>query len=543
VLGGWARRFLEAIGDRESVGDIAYAINEVAASLEPPKLATVVAETSLVASAVGALEADWETREDRDLEPAEFGAQAELPLLLREKEPRVIPDFIKSGQFRPKAFEAAIDDFLDRKVVTRDVYDSMVHDARVRAFTVAGLAERDMVESVRDELAKTMREGASLRGFRKRLRERFEGDGWLKAKPSAPHAPTRTGTPWHVETIFRNGVMGSYGRARVQQMSQPHVVAARPYWQVQTVRDARQRKTHGQAHGKVIPADSPVWQRAGAPPWGHACRCRLVSRSAKWVEDTGASISHDLPGLPDPGWSPNAVVAPTLPAPPPEAVPVNAPEYHGADPPTPKHTRFDAEAHVGTVEVPSRGKSRKAYEAAMAGYAEPDVLDALERMKLPALTFRPGRGRQPPNGTYQPLTGRIEMNSTRPEWTWGEPAKLGDGAWSSDSVATNKAEAMRRTFTHEVGHHIHQRGTMQQPEIWQEVNAAWAHARVTFRRRTRQANTPPPLTKYSMKNRREYFAETFAAYVHERETLRRLDPRGFEMVETVLDIFRKRPQN
>jgi hypothetical protein len=192
--------------------------------------------------------------------------------------------------------------------------------------------------------------------------------------------------------------------------------------------------------------------------------------------------------------------------------------------------------------VPSRGKSRKAYEAAMAGYAEPDVLDALERMKLPTLKFRAGRGRSPANGLFYPLSGRIEINATRADVTWGT-GRLGKDAWSISSVAKSKTEAMQRTFTHEVGHHIHLRGAIQQREIWREVEEAWKHARSTFRRRSHHTDRPLPLTKYSMKKREEYFAETFAAYVHEREVLRRVDPRGLEMVEKVLEILRTRPQN
>ena len=130
-----------------------------------------------------------------------------------------------------------------------------------------------------------------LRTFSKALGARFDAAGWTRLNPS------------HVETVFRNGVMGAYADGRKAQMTQPAVLAARPYWQILGVDDARTRKTHGKAHTKVLPASDPFFDRAG-PPFGHACRCRTISRSANDLKRLGLTptIGAALSGLPDEGW-------------------------------------------------------------------------------------------------------------------------------------------------------------------------------------------------------------------------------------------------
>jgi hypothetical protein len=62
--------------------------------------------------------------------------------------------------------------------------------------------------------------------------------------------------------------------------------------------------------------------------------------------------------------------------------------------------------------------------------------------------------------------------------------------------------------------------------VLDEVTAAYQRARA--------ANVF--ITQYASTNEQEYFAESFAAYFHRRDDLRRHDPNGFAMVERVLEL-------
>jgi hypothetical protein len=110
-----------------------------------------------------------------------------------------------------------------------------------------------------------------------------------------------------VQTIYRNGVVGSYGQGREQQMLQPEVLAARPCWQVRTVSDNRRRPTHGAAHLLVFEVGGEFLRTAGRPPYGHCCRCRMVSLSRAQGDAIGISDGAGLE-LPDPGWTPNVIL-------------------------------------------------------------------------------------------------------------------------------------------------------------------------------------------------------------------------------------------
>jgi SPP1 gp7 family putative phage head morphogenesis protein len=109
--------------------------------------------------------------------------------------------------------------------------------------------------------------------------------------------------PSHVENIFRTNVMGAYGAGRHAEMTQPAVLAARPYWQVLGVDDARTRETHRAAHGKVFRANDPGWKTA-YPPFGYMCRCRVVSRSEADLTRLGLTVATwaGVSGLPDSGF-------------------------------------------------------------------------------------------------------------------------------------------------------------------------------------------------------------------------------------------------
>lgn len=197
---------------------------------------------------------------------------------------------VKDWVARP--FNEAIADFLKRKVVTRRTFDRMAADAKRRAFTIAGVARKDIIATAHKELVRALEDGDDLRRFSARLNDRFKSAGWTKLSPS------------RVEVVFRNGTMGAYARGRDEQMTQPEVLAARPYWQILGVKDNVTRGTHAAAHGKVLRADDAFWKRAPLP-FGHNCRCRKVSRSARDLERLGLQVvsGASLTGLPDKGWN------------------------------------------------------------------------------------------------------------------------------------------------------------------------------------------------------------------------------------------------
>lgn len=234
---------------------------------------------------LGGVDADWEMGNEVVIAPAEFGRGVLLLDGSGPPAPSGVPDFATMP------FGEAVKSFLNKKVLTRRDFDRLTGAAKRRAFTVAGQQQKAAVALAHDELAQAIAGGDDLRTFSKALDARFDAAGWTKLNPS------------HTETVMRNGVMGGYADGRRAQMTQPEVLAARPYWQVLGVDDTRTRKTHKAAHGKVLAATDAFWTRAPLP-WGHNCRDRAISRSERDLRRLGLSVTigASLRGLPDEGW-------------------------------------------------------------------------------------------------------------------------------------------------------------------------------------------------------------------------------------------------
>jgi hypothetical protein len=270
-----AGAIVRAVSGKSNAKAIEAAINSAAKGFGTSKLAAPIERELLHGALLGALDSAHE---------AETGAPVKVETFRALHSQLLASD---TG-FAGRPLKEAINAFLKKKAVTRDVFDAMEKEAQRRAFTVAGMANDAMVSTVKRELIRQVAVGADLREFGKNAAARFEAAGWVPANPS------------HVETVFRTNVLGAYNGGRVRQMAQPEVLAVRPYWQSLPVGDGppRQRPTHRMF---VLLASDPFWQDA-SPPYGYNCRCRLRSLSVRQgapMVQSGGSIH----GLPDPGFT------------------------------------------------------------------------------------------------------------------------------------------------------------------------------------------------------------------------------------------------
>lgn len=270
-----AEAIVRAVSGKSSARAIEAAIKSTAKGFGTKKLAAPIERELLHGALLGALDSAHEVETGNPVKVETFRALHSQLLA-------------SDTGFAGRPIKEAINAFLKKKAVTRDVFDGMEKEAQRRAFTVAGMASDAMVSTVKRELIRQVAVGADLSDFGKNAAKRFEAAGWTPANPS------------HVETVFRTNVMGAYSGGRVRQMTQPEVLAVRPYWQSLSVGDGppRQRPTH---RTFVLLASDPFWQEA-APPYGFNCRCRLRSLSVK----QGASMvqsGSSIHGLPDPGFT------------------------------------------------------------------------------------------------------------------------------------------------------------------------------------------------------------------------------------------------
>ncbi|MCP4674366.1 MAG: DUF935 family protein [Deltaproteobacteria bacterium] len=267
AAGKWADHLGEAVVGLGSAGAIYNAVNRAAEDLDAQPYGRALERRMLHTAALGAI--------DSNLDIGGLG---------------------KEG-FSKLSFQKAMKIFRQRDIVTKAVWNSLEAEAKRKAFTVAGLQTRTMVQAIHAELARQIGQGADLREFRKFMTERLQSSGLIGAK----HPQTGIFSANHVETVFRTNALNAYGAGRHSHASQPAVIRARPVWGISGIGDSRSRRSHRKAHGKYLYASDPFWKQA-YPPFGFNCRCRVnthrLSRDVSLAIVPGSSLSF----LPDRGF-------------------------------------------------------------------------------------------------------------------------------------------------------------------------------------------------------------------------------------------------
>lgn len=169
-------------------------------------------------------------------------------------------------------------------------------EAHSKAFTVAKVMRKDILDDIREMVTTSLEEGITFREFQKQLEPKLKAKGWW-GKVALGDGQTieevQLGSPWRLKTIYRTNLQTSYMSGRYKE--QIDNVDNRPYWQYVAIIDAKTRPSHKMLNGKVFRYDDPFWD-SFYPPNGWGCRCRVRTLSEKNVKDRGKRVesSKDL---------------------------------------------------------------------------------------------------------------------------------------------------------------------------------------------------------------------------------------------------------
>lgn len=160
-------------------------------------------------------------------------------------------------------------------------------EAHTKAFTVAKAMRMDILKDIRDALDRALSEGTTLQEFKNDLIPMLQREGWW----GRTLAGDQLGSPHRLKTIFNTNIQTAYQVGHYKAMTDPDVLAARPYWRYVAVNDSRTRPEHAAWHNTVLPADDPWWD-THYPPNGWNCRCTVVSASARELKRDGLKVSE-----------------------------------------------------------------------------------------------------------------------------------------------------------------------------------------------------------------------------------------------------------
>lgn len=202
----------------------------------------------------------------------------------------------------------------------------MIGAEHASAFTVAKMADIDMLADVQASLEDAIAQGLSYDTWADTITPMLQRKGWWGRQAVTDPLTGETivaelGTPSRLKTIFRTNVQGSYAAGQWEQIQEQKDVAE--YLLYDAIDDHRTRPEHAAWDGTVLPADHPWWL-THYPPNGWNCRCGVIQMSAEDLEDLGLEPSARAPrggttewenprtgkiervdkGL-DPGWNSN----------------------------------------------------------------------------------------------------------------------------------------------------------------------------------------------------------------------------------------------
>jgi hypothetical protein len=171
-------------------------------------------------------------------------------------------------------------------------WDDIWQSAHDRAFMVAGAQKADLLNDLREAVGGYFERGDTIQDFRKNFERIVADRGWTGWTGEGSQA----GRAWRTRVIYTTNVASSYAAGRYQQLTDPELLAERPYWRYVHNDSVLHPRPHHQAWGKAgltLRHDHAFW-KTHFPPNGWGCRCRVTA-----VRGPRAGDATEPPG----GWN------------------------------------------------------------------------------------------------------------------------------------------------------------------------------------------------------------------------------------------------
>ena len=174
--------------------------------------------------------------------------------------------------------------------ISWDWHDTL-DDAHAKAFTVAKVAKADILQDIRNEVDKAIKEGKGFKEFQNNLEPLLKQKGWwgeqiiVDSKGTAQKV--QLGSTRRLQLIYDTNIQVAFQQGRYKNWQDASELL--PYGQYITKDDGRVRPAHAALHGKVFRFDDPFWDHF-YPPNGFRCRCRVKALSEKNIKDKNLEI-------------------------------------------------------------------------------------------------------------------------------------------------------------------------------------------------------------------------------------------------------------
>jgi uncharacterized protein with gpF-like domain len=220
--------------------------------------------------------------------------------------PKIKKEFVSPGVV-PKE---AIDFFKSKKLRVGYDYQDVWREENAVAFTVAGVMQEDILESIRDYVLKSLEEGTTYFDFQKNLIPKLVEAGWLGEGRQSPS---------RLNLVYDANMRTSRATGQWQRIQRTKKLI--PYLLYQLGPSERHREEHVGWAGTLLPIDDPWWD-SHYPPNGYNCKCHVIQLTKSRADNLGGVTKrpaldlvdwtdkktgkiHKIPNGIDPGWDYN----------------------------------------------------------------------------------------------------------------------------------------------------------------------------------------------------------------------------------------------
>jgi len=183
--------------------------------------------------------------------------------------------------------------------------ERLTEENQATAWTLAGVAQLDLVSQVWRALDSAIAQGTTFELFKKKVAADLE-NAW-----GAENS-------YRVETIFRTNVQTAYNAGRWEQVNDPEVIDIRPFSRFLAILDPRTTVLICRPIADTVLPSADAWWRSHWPPLHFSCRSTVVSLTDDQAGEIGRTRKPHpvvVPGgfgrTPDQqGYSPDTSSAP-----------------------------------------------------------------------------------------------------------------------------------------------------------------------------------------------------------------------------------------
>lgn len=165
------------------------------------------------------------------------------------------------------------------------------------AFTIAKMADLDMLADVQASLQRAIDNGTPFRQWADSIIPMLQEKGWWGRQRMVDPATgqeiiAQLGSPARLQTIYRTNMQNAYAVGQWEEIQASK--AAAPYLMYDAIDDHRTRPEHAAWDGTVLPVDHDWW-KTHYPPNGWNCRCGVIQMSQDELEELGLQVSKRAP--------------------------------------------------------------------------------------------------------------------------------------------------------------------------------------------------------------------------------------------------------